>query len=84
MAVAVGNAAIDAQRNELSALLLTAAEGMAISDSPKIAVFSPFDSDLIAADMAGMIRVRTGLERKQGDDACADNLTSPLALIDRD
>lgn len=84
VAIAVGEVAIDAPRDELSALLLTTAAGMAIPDSPKLAVFSPFDSDLIAADMVGMIRIRTGPERTKWDDACADNLTSALALIDFD
>ena len=84
VAVAIGEATIDTQEDELSRLVLRVAVGMGISENKKVAVFSPLEPDLRVAASLGMIRVRTGLERKQGDDACADNLTSLLALIDRD
>jgi hypothetical protein len=83
VAVAIGEATIDTPEDELSRLVLRTATGMGISENRRVAVFSPFEPDLRAAASLGMIRVRTGQERKQGDDACADNLTSFLALIDR-
>lgn len=84
VAVAVGEAAVDAAQDKLAALLLTAVAGMDVSDRFKVAVFSPFDSDLMAANRNAMICVRAGSKKEKWDDACADNLTSALALIDFD
>lgn len=84
IAIAVGEAAIDVSEDKLSALVLRVAVGMGISETRRVAVFSPFEPDLRVAASLGMICVRAGLERRLGDDAGADNLTSLRALIDSD
>ena len=84
VSVAVGEAAIDSPEDELSVLVLRAAAGMGIAENRKVAMFSPLELDLRVAASLGMTRVRMGQERELGDDAGADNLSSFIALIDRD
>lgn len=84
VAVAIGEATIDTQEDELSRLVLRVAAGMGIAENKKVAMFSPLELDLKVAASLGMIRVRMGQERKSGDDAGADNFSSFIALIDRD
>lgn len=82
--MAVGEATVDMPQEELSLLFATTILGMRIDHGSQVALFSQLDSDFAAATELGIIRVRTGRERKAWDNACADNLTSLLALIDRD
>ena len=72
------------RRRIVSFIFEGSCRGMGIAESRKVAMFSPLELDLRVAAMPGMIRVRMGQERKLGDDAGADNLTSFIALIDRD